>query len=103
MRGGNVVVTSGFYKAMQENGIEDIVELRVTNRKANVKEFAAGWGASTTIGKEILIPQISYLTNDSWEIISARDNTNGWPILHSADYSKGKFFVWTIPDNFIDL
>ena len=31
------------------------------------------------------------------------DDTNGWPILHAADYSKGKFYVWTIPDNFIDL
>jgi hypothetical protein len=102
-RGGNVVVTSGFYKAMQGKGIEDIVELRVTGRKASVKEFAARWGPTTSIDKEILIPQISYLTNDSWEIISALDDTNGWPILHSADYSKGKFFVWTIPDNFIDL
>lgn len=101
--GKNVVVTSGFYKAMQGSGIEDIVELRVTDRKANVKEFAAGWGPPSKIEKEILIPQIHYLTNDSWEIISARDDTNGWPILHSADYSNGKFFIWTIPDNFIDL
>ncbi len=101
--GKNVVVTSGFYKAMQGKGIEDIVELRVTDRKANVKEFAAGYGSTTSIDKEILVPQINYLTNDSWEIISARDDTNGWPILHAADYSTGKFYVWTIPENFIDL
>lgn len=101
--GKNVVVTSGFYKAMQGRGIEDIVELRVTDRKASVKEFSAGWGPASTIEKEIIIPQINYLTNDSWETISARDDTNGWPILHAADYSTGKFYVWTIPDNFIDL
>lgn len=101
--GKNVVVTSGFYKAMQGKGIEDIVELRVTDRKAGVKEFTAGWGPASTIEKEILIPQINYLTNDSWETISARDDTNGWPILHAADYSTGKFMVWTIPDNFVDL
>ncbi len=101
--GKNIVVTSGFYKKMEGKGIENIVELRVTERKANAKEFAAGWGPASTIDKEILIPQINYLTNDSWEIISARDDTNGWPILHSADYSKGKFLVWAIPDNFIDL
>jgi len=101
-RGGNVVVTSGFYKAMQGRGIEDIVELRVTDRKANVKTFSTGREVSSS-ENEILIPQINYLTNDSWEIISALDNTNGWPVLHSADYSKGKFYVWTIPDNFVDL
>ena len=101
--GKNVVVTSGFYKAMQGRGIEDIVELRVTDRKASVKEFNAGWGPSFTIEKEIIIPQINYLTNDSWEIVSARDDTNGWPMLHAADFSKGKFYVLTVPDNFIDL
>jgi len=101
--GKNVVVTSGFYKAMQGKGIENIVELRVTDRKANVSEFAAGYGPSSKTEKEIIIPQINYLTNDSWEVISALDDTNGWPILHRADYSTGKFFVLTIPDNFVDL
>ncbi len=101
--GKNVVVTSGFYKAMQGKGIENIVELRVTDRKANVHEFTAGYGPAFETEKEILIPQINYLTNDSWEVISALDDTNGWPILHRADYSTGQFFVLTIPDNFIDL
>lgn len=101
--GGNVLVTSGFYKAMQGKGIENIVELNVTDRKASVSKFAAGWGPATDIEKEIIIPQITYYTNDSWEQVSALDDTNGWPVLHAADYSKGKFYVLTIPDNFIDL
>ena len=102
-RGGDVVVTSGFYKAMQGKGIESIVELRVTDRKANVQNFVAGFGQPSASQSEMLIPQISYLTNDSWEIISALDDTNGWPLLHSAGYAKGRFSVWTIPDNFVDL
>ena len=53
--------------------------------------------------KEILIPQITYLTNDSWEAISALDDTNGWPILHRADYGEGRLFVLTVPDNFVDF
>lgn len=56
-----------------------------------------------SIPKPILIPQIQYLTNDSWEIVSGIDGTNGWPILHEADYSKGRFYVLAIPDNFADL
>jgi hypothetical protein len=103
VRGGNVVVTSGFYRAMQGRGIEDIVELRVTDRKAVVKEFAVGWAPPVVIERDMIIPQMQYLTNDSWEIISALDDTNGWPVLHSAGYSTGTFFVWTMPDNFIDL
>jgi hypothetical protein len=53
--------------------------------------------------KPVLIPQIQYLTNDSWEIVSGISGDDGWPILHEADYSKGHLYVLTIPDNFADL
>ena len=102
LTGKDVMVTSGFLKAMQDQ-INDIVELRVTDQKASVKEFAASWGPHTFIEKEFLIPQIRYNTNDSWEIVSAFNGTNGWPMIHRADYGKGKFYVLTIPDNVIDL
>jgi hypothetical protein len=103
VQGHDVVVTSGLYRALQGKGIEDIVELRVTDRKAEVKEFRAGWGPPITGEKEIIIPQIQYLTNDSWEVVSALDDTNGWPLLQRADYSTGQLLVLTVPDNFIDL
>ncbi|MGE5428465.1 MAG: hypothetical protein ACM3O8_11270 [Methylococcaceae bacterium] len=102
LAGKDVMITSGFLKAMQDK-VKDIVELRVTDQKASVKEFAASWGPHTFIDHEILIPQIQYNTNDSWEVVSAFDHTNGWPIVHRADYAKGKLYVLTIPENVIDL
>ncbi len=101
--GRSVVITSGLLRALQGKGIEDIVELRYTDRKALVKDFIAGNRQLIHIDKAILIPQIEYLTNDSWEMVSGIDGASGWPILHEADYSKGKFYVLTIPDNFSDL
>lgn len=102
-KGKEVTITSGLYKALQGKGIEDIVELTVTDRKANVNQFRAGRGRLMEIDQKIIIPQISYLTNDSWEVISALDDTNGWPLLHRADYSRGRLYVLTVPDNFIDF
>ena len=101
--GKDVMVTSGFLNAMQDKGLGDIAELRLTGQKASVKEFAASWGPHSFIEQEIIIPQIRYNTNDSWEVVSAFDKTNGWPIIHRADYSKGKLYVLAIPDNVIDL
>jgi hypothetical protein len=103
MDGKDVVITSGLLKELQGKGIEDIAELRYTDRKALVNEFTAGWGPAFQADKEILIPQINYLTNDSWEELSALDGTSGWPILHSARYANGTLYVLTIPDNFTDL
>ncbi len=50
-----------------------------------------------------MIPQIAYLTNDSWELISGMDGGLGWPFLHKADYSKGTLYILTIPENFADI
>jgi hypothetical protein len=103
LSGKNVLITSGLLKALEGKGIEDIVELRYTDRKALIKDFVVGWGANLESAEEILIPQIDYLTNDSWEDISARKGATGWPILHMALYGKGYLYVLTIPDNFSDL
>lgn len=102
-QGKSVISTSGLLKALQGKGIEDIAELRYTDRKALVKDYVAGGWSVVHGEKPILIPQIAYLTNDSWEMVSGIDGPNGWPILHEADYSKGKFYVLAIPDNFADL
>ena len=51
----------------------------------------------------ILISQIQYLTNDSWEEISCLGGNTGYPLLHSAKYGRGTLYVLTIPDNFSDL
>jgi hypothetical protein len=101
--GKNVMMTSGLLRALQGKGIEDIVELTYTDRKALVKDFRAGWGRNCQSAQEILIPQINYLTNDSWEEITSTRGATGWPILHRAQYSKAYLYVLTIPDNFSDL
>jgi len=103
LQGKDIMVTSGFLKAMQDKGLSDIVELRVSDAKAAVKDFSSGWGPKISIDREMIIPQIKYYTNDSWEVVSAFDGTNGWPIVHRGDYARGKFYVLTIPDNVLDL
>jgi len=101
--GKNVMITSGLLKSLQDKGIADIVELKCTDRKALVTDFKTGRGSLSKSMQEILIPQITYLTNDSWEEISAIKGATGWPIVHRAQYSKANLYVLTIPDNFSDL
>jgi hypothetical protein len=100
--GKTVVITSGLLKNIQDK-LNDIVELRYTDKKAIVQDFTAGTFQLIHSEKPIVIPQIQYLTNDSWEIVSGINGESGWPILHEADYSKGHLYVLVIPDNFSDL
>jgi hypothetical protein len=101
--GNHVIVTSGLLQALQGRGIERIAELEHTGRVALVSTFKVGRAEVAEGQKPILIPQIGYRTNDSWELISAIDGDNGWPLLHDADYGKGQLQVLTIPENFADL
>ena len=43
VKGKSVTITSGLLKALQGKGIEDIAEIRYTERKALVKDFIAGF------------------------------------------------------------
>jgi hypothetical protein len=103
MDGKTVVITSGLLRALLGKGIEDIVELQMPERKALVQEFLIGWFHIYKMPEPMLIPQIQYLTNDSWEEISALGGYTGYPLLHSAQYARGTLYVLTIPDNFSDL
>ena len=87
--GKSVTITSGLLRAIQDQGLQDIAEIRYTDHKAFVDQFVVGWRLYSS-DKKILIPQIKYLTNDSWEIVSAVDGPNGWPLLHEAEYADGR-------------
>jgi hypothetical protein len=102
-RGKNVVITSGLLKALQGRGLSRIAELEHSGRVASVSNYIVGRGEIVKAEKPILIPQVTYRTNDSWELVSAIDGDNGWPVLHDADYLDGQLQVLTIPENFSDL
>jgi len=126
--GKSVSVTSGFLRAMKRQGIEDICEVETTGATVPVRRFAfAGGpgapfrgrgfrrGATGTNGapdpfeasRDILIPEVKYfniLTHDAWgDALGISPGGTTYPILLSCDYSRGKFYVLTIPDDPADL
>ena len=101
--GKTVVITSGLLRALQDRGLSDIAEQKVSDRKALVQQFTVGFDKLYPADKPMIIPEIDYLTNDSWDDAEAVEGEAGWPMLHEADYSTGHLFVVTVPDNFSNL
>jgi len=131
--GKSVCVTSGFLRAMKGKGIEDICELETTGVTVPVRRFAfaggpgaprrggpgfgRGAGASQTNAaaaadpfeatRDIFIPEIKYfniLTHDAWgDALGISPGGTTYPFVLSCDYSKGKFYVLTIPNDPADL
>jgi len=100
--GKSAVITSGLLRALQSRGIGRIAEIEHTGRVALFSQFLTGFQL-TEGSQAILIPQLAYRTNDSWELVSAIAGDNGWPLLHDADYGSGHLFVLTVPENFADF
>ena len=100
--GKDITITAGFLRAMKGKGIESIVDLEYTDRKALVSGFMTG-GQIVNVSKPILMQQVMYKTNGSWEIVSGMDGGLGWPLLHRDAYSKGNVYLLVVPDNFADL
>jgi hypothetical protein len=102
MDGKTVIITSGLLRALQGKGIEDIVELQIGDRKATAQDLLMGFSVYHA-EQAITVPQIGYLTNDSWEVISCLVGVTGAPLFHSARYGNSTLYVLTIPDSFGDL
>ena len=108
--GASVIVTSGFLKAMQGHGFEDLAEWNVTGNIVNIERYFDGFGAGNGTelsepGKDrpILFPQVRFFTNDSWGIIRGVAAEKGFPIVVMDHYSRGTLYLWTMPENFGDL
>ena len=109
--GGNVVITSGFLRAMQDKGFKNIVEWETTGRVLAIHTFVDGFGAGNGISlndpkkatPDILFPEVRFYTNDSWGIIRGVAGSKGNPLLAMNSYSKGTIYLLNIPENLADL
>ncbi len=109
--GGDVVITSGLLRALQDKGIRDVVEWEDTGRIISIHDFLNGFGAGngTSLNDPkqdnpaILFPEIRFYTNDSWGIVRGISGAKGDPILLMNRYSKGVIYLLTIPENESDL
>jgi hypothetical protein len=104
--GKTVVITTGLLKALKGK-LDEIVELQYTGRTVSTREFMGGREPGVhKSDTDILVPEITFFTNDSGPVISASTSatrTSGVPILHRAKYSKGLLYVLTVPQAQGDL
>lgn len=101
--GGRVVITSGLLRALEGRGIDRIADVAMTARKALVRGFIVGRDQMIEIDEPILVSQMRYNTNASWEIVSGVGPYTGYPVLHEAQYGTSTLIVLNLPDNWSDL
>jgi len=110
--GKNVFVTSGFVRATQDRGFNDLLEVRATGEQVALNDYYNGYGAGNgeslrddpkVAPRDVIFPELHYFTNDAWPIIRGVSGARGFPILVMNRYSKGILYVVNIPSNIGDL
>jgi hypothetical protein len=108
--GADVIVTSGFVKEATKLGFQKhLCNVGYTDRKASVNSFAYSVDGGVRFGgleesaKSIIMPQLEYKTNDTWELAAGLGEDNSFPLLLKTKYGKGRLYILTIPEDYGDL
>jgi hypothetical protein len=105
--GDHVIITSGLLRAIQDRGMDQITDMRVTPNVMAATEYVEGFGfgGGTLLGtsKPILFPEIHFYTNEDWAVVRGLANGRSVPLVLMDHYSKGELYVLTIPESMYDL
>jgi hypothetical protein len=116
--GGRAVATTGLIEALGDKGFQDIAEIEVTGHRVIAKRFGGGRGgfggergggmgapgdATAEADLNMVLPQMRHFENDTWMSINFNTAASGYPMVISAAYGRGTFYILAIPDDFADL
>lgn len=99
-QGKNIIITSGLLRSLK--GLDEFVEFRVNNKVVALDGIAVS-NDRYNLSRPIFVPQISFPTNEGWELISGSSQGNGYPLLLMGYYDKGKIYVLNVPENMSDF
>jgi hypothetical protein len=106
--GDNVVITSGLLRALQDQGMSQITDMRLTGHVLTATSYTAGFfgrPSSELTGSQnaILFPEVHFYTNEDWALVHGLAAGRGVPLLLMDKYGAGTLYVWTMPENLNNL
>lgn len=105
--GQNVIMTSGLLRAVQDRGMDQITDMRVTSKVLAATEYVEGFGfgGGTILGASdpILFPEIHFYTNEDWAVVRGLANGRGVPLLLMDHYGQGELYLLTVPESMYDF
>ncbi|MBQ4086579.1 MAG: hypothetical protein IJC54_08455 [Clostridia bacterium] len=107
-KGGNAVVTTGFFRQMYDQGIKDLTSVRLTDRHVLGRTYMidhANYTASHFCEgvEQVMFEILNYKTNATVSDVTLIAGEDNFPIMTEDNYGRGRFFILNLPENFADL
>lgn len=106
--GGNVVMTTGFLRSTQDQGVRDLTSVQLTGRYVSGSEYMIAnrnYEASyVEKGAEpVMFEVLQTRDNASWSDIAVCCREFNTPVITEEDYGRGRVFVLNVPQNYADF
>ena len=105
--GGQAIVTSGFWDAVRDRGMENFTSVQLPGRhitadryrveeKENICVFPRGSG-------EVGLPVMEFRNNATWALVKAAHHEESYGILLRDPYADGRIYSLAVPDAYPDF
>ncbi len=107
-KGGNAVVTTGFFRSCYDKGMKDLTSVRLTHRHVlsqqyMISHYNYGGADFCKNGEQLLFEILSYKTNATSNDIAIIAGEHTFPLMTEDSYGKGRLFILNVPENYADL
>ena len=105
--GGAAIVTSGFWDAVRDRGMENFTSVRLTGRSISALRYRVEekenvctypWGV-----REIRMPVMEFRNNGTWALVKAAHDEESYGILLRDPYADGRIYSLAVPDAYPDF
>lgn len=105
---GRVIITSGFWKALDPSKQKQLSTIRMSDRKISAERYSAypkncSYKDYYTNKSPVTFPLVEWPTNDIWAFMAGENGKSGSAILLKQQYGDGELVFLNIPDNISDL
>ncbi|MBQ9251059.1 MAG: permease [Clostridia bacterium] len=105
--GGDAIVTSGFWDAVKDQGMENFTSIRLEGRSISAQDYRVEEKENICIyphgTKTIQVPVMEFRNNGTWALVKAAHGEESYALLLRDPYANGRILSLAIPDARPDL
>ena len=105
--GGDAIVTSGFWDAVKDRGMENFTSIRLTGRHVSAGRYRVEEKENICVfprgDREISFPVLEFRNNGTWALVKAAHDEESYGLLLRDPYAEGRIYSLTVPDAYPDF
>ena len=105
--GGDAMVTSGFWEAVKDRGMENFTSIRMPGRKVSARTWRVEEKENVCVfpggEKEVLLPVMEFRNNATWALVKGAHDEESFAVLARDPYADGRIISLAVPDAYPDF